>query len=814
MKKNTTTALVFLLSIILTLNSYAKISDNLAVKKVSIGNGFSVALLNDESVWIWGNLNENGVISKPIEIANFSNIKDISCGDNFCVALKDDGSVYLIGYAGWSDTSTFLKPSKLDGFKNIEKISAGGNFILAVDKNKDLFSIGENSYGQLGIGTLENLSQAKKVEGLNNIVSISAGLNHSYAIDDEGLVWSWGNNENGQLSRGVLGGIYKKPGKSAGLKNVKSISSSNGFSIFVRNDGLLYSVGLNDKGQLGLGDYDTRNIAQKVSYLSEADIKSVSTGSEHVIAIDSGTEVFTWGNNNKGQLGKEKENSNLPDSIPLKGGVGVFAGGNNSAILKADGKLWFAGENIYGQFGDEIYLNSSSLNQINLDSVSDFAVGSNFTIAIDKNGNLYGWGLNHFDQISSGEKEVISSPILIEGVNNPVSVDTGEEHTVMIDKNKNVYTWGSNKYYQLGNEAGKDKTKVDGISNINKIAAGAYHNLALDNNGNVWAWGNNQYGQLGNESYVNSYKPLKVAGVSDIVDIKAGQDFSIALDENGNVWAWGNNQHSQLGVEGFGSYTPVKIDSLNNIKSINSGKYNVLAVDKNSDVWVWGGNYNKEIPLSDEIIETPIKLNEFLNIKEVSVGDTFTAFLNNENELKVSGELALNGDFENIIDIESGDDFIIFKKSDNKLYSTGYNNLGQLGIGSNNLKSDFVLSSIYKKNNTGIIVLVNLNELVFDVDPIIKDSRTLVPLRGIFEYLDVSVEWDQETRSVTCTKDGKTVIVKIDSDIATVNGEEFKMDTKAIIKDSRTLIPLRFVSESLGAYVDWDNESRTVIIVE
>ena len=109
-------------------------------------------------------------------------------------------------------------------------------------------------------------------------------------------------------------------------------------------------------------------------------------------------------------------------------------------------------------------------------------------------------------------------------------------------------------------------------------------------------------------------------------------------------------------------------------------------------------------------------------------------------------------------------------------------------------------------------IVLNGNTLALDVAPIIENDRTLVPLRAIFEALESDVSYDEATRTVTATKGDITIVVPIDSTSAIVNGTTKTLDVPAKIKNGRTLVPVRFVSENLGATVSWDQENQTVII--
>ncbi|MEA3422601.1 MAG: copper amine oxidase N-terminal domain-containing protein, partial [Bacillota bacterium] len=104
-------------------------------------------------------------------------------------------------------------------------------------------------------------------------------------------------------------------------------------------------------------------------------------------------------------------------------------------------------------------------------------------------------------------------------------------------------------------------------------------------------------------------------------------------------------------------------------------------------------------------------------------------------------------------------------------------------------------------------VWVENNDIQFDAKPFIDENdRTLIPVRFVSEALGAEVTWDQDNEEVTI-KDNDTIInLSIGSNDIFINGEVEKMDTKAIIKEDRTFVPLRFVSEALDCNVTWDQE--------
>ncbi len=113
---------------------------------------------------------------------------------------------------------------------------------------------------------------------------------------------------------------------------------------------------------------------------------------------------------------------------------------------------------------------------------------------------------------------------------------------------------------------------------------------------------------------------------------------------------------------------------------------------------------------------------------------------------------------------------------------------------------------------TPIRVLLHGKEIAFDVPPQIINSRTMVPLRAIFEALGASVEWDGKTRTVTSVKEDVTIQLTIEDATMHVNDTTVTLDTPACIVDSRTLVPVRAISEAFGILVEWFGDQQTVAL--
>lgn len=111
-----------------------------------------------------------------------------------------------------------------------------------------------------------------------------------------------------------------------------------------------------------------------------------------------------------------------------------------------------------------------------------------------------------------------------------------------------------------------------------------------------------------------------------------------------------------------------------------------------------------------------------------------------------------------------------------------------------------------------ITVTVNRSNVMFDQPPIIQDGRTLVPLRAIFEALGAYVDWNDSTKTVTATTNNTTISLTIGNNVMNVNDNPVTLDVPAQIAGGRTLVPVRAVAESFNCDVTWIPETRTVVI--
>ncbi len=337
---------------------------------------------------------------------------------------------------------------------------------------------------------------------------------------------------------------------------VTQVALGSEHSAAITENGDLYTWGKNNKGQLGNGT--TENSLTPIKIMSN--VKAVSLGYEHSAAITENGDLYTWGDNSGGILGNGTErDSSIPVKI-MSNVKSVSLDWEHSAAITENGDLYTWGWNRDGQLGIGTGVSLKITPTKIMSNVGSVSLGWNASAAITENGDLYTWGWNAYGQLgngTSGFDKPQFTPIKI--MSNVKSVDLGKCHSAAITENGDLYTWGWNNNGQLGNGTTEDSSVPAKImSNIKLVGLGWFHSAAITANGDLYTWGSNIEGQLGNGTTEDSFIPIKI--MSNVKSVSLGWFHSAAITENSNLYTWGCNVYGMLG-DGTttGSSTPIKI---------------------------------------------------------------------------------------------------------------------------------------------------------------------------------------------------------------------------------------------------------------
>jgi alpha-tubulin suppressor-like RCC1 family protein len=332
----------------------------------------------------------------------------------------------------------------------------------------------------------------------------------------------------------------------------------------------------------------------------------ISSGFSHTLYLGAGaTSVTAWGLNTDGRLGVGDMDSPVNWAEAVDGDfsvetvTGLAAGGTHSLIL-ANGKVYAAGSDRFGQLGQggTSRINQSSFIQVFAPTSRVVAVsaGGNHSLAVTELGDVYACGDNTYGQL--GNSTLVSSATWIKvSIQYPstglspkiVSVVAGADHNLAVDEGGGVWVWGRNNYGQLGkgSRSVAERTPVQIISSGAKSAAAGFsHSLILTTtDGKVLGFGRNNSGQTG-QSATSSVVlvPAQISGLSGIRLISAGTDSSFAINQTGRLYSWGYNSYGEL-LLGYSSpssspavYGPRLSPIATNVFNVSGGGYSSLAV--------------------------------------------------------------------------------------------------------------------------------------------------------------------------------------------------------------------------------------------
>jgi alpha-tubulin suppressor-like RCC1 family protein len=526
---------------------------------------------------------------------------------------------------------SFATPDKL--------IAVGYEHSLIVQQGK-VYAWGKNFNGQLGVGPSVNLAtpQSLDINIGSNIIAVAASY-HSIALTADGKVWSWGLNDSGQLGIGNYFTAYY-PVQVPNMTNVVAVAAGGGHTLALKADGTVWAWGSTSFGQLGIGTIGgSSNIPVQVKGVYGqgmlTDVIAISAGSAFSLALKADGTVYAWGMNSLGQLGNMNVNSNFQYPVPI---------------------------------------NDSDVTGI----VAIAANLQNHCLAIRHDGKAIGWGDNREGQLgdgTSGPNNIIINPIVIPSLDNVKAIATDWKRSVFLKADGS--TWFSGGTTTVVQPVG------GGFNNIIALAGGGNHNLALDANGVLYGWGQNGSGQLGNGTFFDSPNPIKSfqileeikaiaasgelqpsypayykhlsatlstwgeaksnglftipAGIPDFIAVSAGFARVVALGADGTVW--------EARLETDGEFHQVL--GLVNIVSISSGLHHNLALTSNGTILSWGqsnldwqlGRPTNNPPTPNYVlIQTgPASYSPLNQIKAIAAGDRHSMALTASGAVRIWG---------------------------------------------------------------------------------------------------------------------------------------------------------------------------------
>ena len=409
-----------------------------------------------------GDGTEGALRSSPIRVGSTNDARMVAAGGLHSVVVTTDGALRAWGrntegQLGISRTSdVFSAPEALrERRSKVTAVSVGWSHSLAV-VDGSLWSWGWNRYGALGHGTSSNtLLNPRAVAAMPLVSTIAVGLGHaSAAIDAAGDLWTWGANSSGVLGHGSWENA-SSPTRVPTVSNVADVTIGQSFMIARSNDGTLWAWGVNSSGQLGIGS--TTSSSTPVQLTSLTSVTRVAAGADHAIALRGDGTVWAWGQNAQGALGDGTTVAkSVPTPVHFEGNpriTAVAAGDGFSVALDDLGNVWAWGKGYEGQLGNGSWTRSLVPTRVpSLTSVEAIAVGTRHVLALRTDGTVWAWGANDWGQLGLGVAgwPPVDEPTHVPGLDDVHAIAAEADVSMAIRRDGRVWGWGRNSNGTLG----------------------------------------------------------------------------------------------------------------------------------------------------------------------------------------------------------------------------------------------------------------------------------------------------------------------------------------------------------------------------
>jgi len=590
----------------------------------------------------------------------------------------------------------------------------------------NLYAIGLNNYGQLGLGDCVNRSSPVQVGSLTNWKSIYPGSSYTLGLKTDGTLWSWGINTYGTLGLGDTIG-RSSPVQVGSMTNWASLPTcgyGNPYAAAIKSDGTLWTWGPGNNGGLGLGNTPIVSSPVQVGLLNNW--AQVSIGNFHMHAVKTDGTLWGWGQQGFGELGLgDCVDYSSPTQVGNLNNWRNVSASYMTVATKTDGTLWTWGRNLAGELAQGNMAHLSSPVQVGaLTSWQSACSENSGLLAIQNNGTIWGAGSNAITNTAGN----VSSLVQVGALGNWKNV-YAQSNSTAIKTDGTAWIWGTGIYGELGLGVGGvvynySPTLISTATNWKSIFTGNHSTFLLAYSqqpiltpyvsppvppGYFYAWGRNDRGQLGLGDTIYRSSPVQVGSLTTWQSISSGglsgTGFTAGVRSDGTMWTWGYNSSWQLGLgDNIPRSSPVQVGSLTNWKSVSCGGQHVIATKNDGTVWGWGANYGGELGLGNTVnyLSSPVQLG-ISNLQSFSCGYQFTAAVTTTGKLftwgnnQDGGTLGLGnqgiasagsasspvqvGLLTNWQSVSAGYHSSLAIKTDGTLWSWGHSTFFNLGLG-------------------------------------------------------------------------------------------------------------------------------------
>ncbi|MCD1260078.1 S8 family serine peptidase [Paenibacillus athensensis] len=560
------------------------------VAAVSAGKNFSLALLQDGTIRIWGRYvpGSNTLMPQVFSSAGSNNVA-ISMTDEYGLFLKTDGTVW--GNKALADTNIMKLP-----IDQVRQISASGSKIVALKRDGTVWILDQRVQDIYGFTENPVL-----VQGLDHVDLVATDGNRHAALRSDGTVWEWGVITSYCAPTACSSGtMVTVPIQRIGVTNIVNLSASRDRVTALKSDGSVWSWGMNDYGQLG---NDTAINSSEPVRLTlflppQVSLNGLSADRQSPAAF-TGVPVINWSQTavNGGtvftafQVQVFNETGDLLlDSGIMAQDTSAGSGSWTLSAIPAQNPVMQVRVRVQNQTGWSAWSSSGWLNITNRKPEVSLETPKGSAAAPTMFTDLFPVVL--WNQLDDEQTVFTAYQVQVWNETNTMVLDTGAINgnftgTTKSWRPSSVLPQSVKLKVMVRVSDGLDwsewsspgwMTIKPAIINDFPVVGGSSHSLQLRADGTVWGWGDNSFGQLGTAAVPTQTTAVPITGLSAIAAVSAGGGFSVAVKNDGTVWAWGYNASGELGDGTYANRSvPVQVKDIS-----NNNLTNVISISSGS----------------------------------------------------------------------------------------------------------------------------------------------------------------------------------------------------------------------------------------
>ena len=339
----------------------------------------------------------------------------------------------------------------------------------------------------------------------------------------------------------------------------------------------------------------------------------IAQGRDHALAVGSDGQLYAWGSNSFGELGTGgAATSAAPVAVLTPAGITLGEPAVSygwSLAIGSDGSVYSWGRNDRGQLGNGTTTNTTTPATVLTPPGVTFSqpqAGQYTSSALGSDGQVYVWGQPYGTAYTPGGAATVPVATAAPGGATFTRISASNAHILALTSDGVLYAWGQNGFGQLGNGTSTTSTTPVPVAapagvTFTEFAVGAYFSLALGSDGVLYSWGNNDSGQLGIGSTTTRNVPTPVSAPAGVTfsDISAGYAAGFATGSDGNTYGWGDNGLWTIGDgTNVRRTTPVVVQSPAGVslETVASSEERSLAIGSDGKLYAWSYRYGTNVP--------------------------------------------------------------------------------------------------------------------------------------------------------------------------------------------------------------------------